>query len=159
MDVDDVLVVVSVAAGHRDRDRNAAVAQRLEHVAVARREAALGEGKAAEAVAFERIGAGEIDGEIGARGVERPRQCERQRREIRGVAGAVGEVDVEVRCRLAKREVAAAVQRQREGRRSSPRQRRGPVPLVDVQIDDEHALDQAFGLSARIETTLSLNTQ
>jgi len=88
MDVDHVLVVLRVAAGHRDRDRHAARAQRLEHQAVASGETALGQRETAEAIAFEWIGAGEEDRELRPRRVERACEREPKRGEIRRVAGA-----------------------------------------------------------------------
>jgi hypothetical protein len=60
---------VAVAAGHRQGDRDAALAQRREHAPVALEQPAALSFRPAEAVVLVRVGAGEIEREA-----ERPRR-------------------------------------------------------------------------------------
>ena len=73
VDVDDVVDVLRVAAGHRDRDRDSERAEPVEHHPVAVGESGLREPEPAEPVALERIGAREVDREVGTRAVDRAR--------------------------------------------------------------------------------------
>ena len=65
---------VAVAARDRDRHGDPDLAALVEHEGVAPSEAVECEGQAAEPVAFVRVGAGEVEHEVGARDGEDPRQ-------------------------------------------------------------------------------------
>src|SRR5262249_28178154 len=112
VDLDGVARVWRVAAGEHDADRRAGGEQAVEHELIAPSETLLGEGEAAEPVALPRVGAGEVERDV--RGVERAVERGVERLEVVRVAGAAGEVDVEVGRDALERVVARAVQRERE---------------------------------------------
>ena len=114
VDVDRVAHVLRVAAGEHDAHRGAGAAQPVEHQLVAREQARLGEREPAEPVALPRIGAREKEREFGAGARNRVVERLAERLQIALVAGAFGEVDVEVGRDPLERVVAGAVQRQRE---------------------------------------------
>ena len=87
--------VLAVAAGDGDGDGDPHFAAGFEHHGVAARESVDGEGEAAQRVALVRIGAGQVDDELGARVAQHAGERVRERREIRLVAGAVGQLDVQ----------------------------------------------------------------
>ena len=62
--------MVRVAASHRYGDGDAASLAGLEHNPIALGEAQLGYAEPAQAIALERVGAGEVDGEPRIGGVE-----------------------------------------------------------------------------------------
>ena len=100
----------------------------------------------AETVAFERVGAGEVDGEVSIRCFERRLQSSFERVQELGVVGAVGEGRVEVALLLVEGEILRAVDREREHRRVPPQYLRCTVPLVHVGVDDDHPRREARGL-------------
>src|SRR5260221_1451487 len=146
MDVDNVVDLLGIAAGHRDGDRNAGVPQRVEDKRVACRESRFGQRKLAEAVAAERVGACEVDRELRARALDGARQRMGERREIGPVVSPFVEFHVEVGATLAERKVSAAVHREREHGRVAGKNGGRAVALVDVEVDDQDAFDATLRL-------------
>ena len=144
VDLDGVAHVLRVAAREHDADVRAGRAQPVEHELVAGAQAGLGEREAAEAVALPRVGAREVERDLGRAAVERLVERVVERLEVVGVAGAGGQVDVEVGGDALERVVARAVERERVrvrvgaragrrcrrpgGRRSRPPARAPPGP-------------------------------
>ena len=158
----------AVAAGHRQRHRNAPLAQRRQHAAVALGQAAGAELQPAQAVVLVRVGAGQVEGQAGRRvAVAGPGRGQRavQRLEVVRVGAAVGQFDVQVAGLLAEREVLRAVQRQREHGRVVAEDRRRAVALVHVEVDHQHAQQRAgarrchSACISRAATATSLKTQ
>jgi hypothetical protein len=75
------------------------------------------------------------------------------------VAGAVGEVDVEVAGGLGEGEVAGAVEREGEDAGVVGEDRRGAVALVDVAVDDHDPAARPSDCMTRAATAASLKTQ
>ena len=149
VDVDGVFDAARIAAGHGHRHRHAAGMAQLEDHAVARGEPALGELQAPEAVALERVGAGQIDRQIGLGRRQGPAHALLQRLEIVAIAGAVGQLDVEVARLFLEGEVVGGVDGEGEHGRIARQDRGGAVALVHVAVDDHHALDPALGLQGQ----------
>jgi len=93
-----------------------------------------------------RIGAGEIDHQIGARGIDDTRQCLGEQRQICVVAGVVRQLDVEITGDFVKRVVPAAVHAEREDAVIVGEHGVRSVSLVHVEIDDGSTVDQAIAL-------------
>ena len=147
MDVDDPLDVGAVAPAHRHRDRQPAQARPLEHPPVALGDAGDAQREPAEPVAFVDVGPGEEHDEVGLEAGRQRGERGIQRIEVGGVAGVVGQVDVEVAlAAVPEREVARAVDRQREHRGVVAQDLGGAVALVHVEVNDGHPPRTAFGL-------------
>ena len=141
---DDRVDVPRVAAAHRDGDGQPAIAAGLEHHAIAGAQAVDGELQTPEPIAFVRVGAAEVEHQVGPMRVEDARQVAGERGEILIVSGPVLEGDVEVALLLPERKVVGAVQREREHRGLVPKDGGGAVPLVHVAVDDRRASDGAL---------------
>ena len=139
------VVAERVAPRHRDAHGNARRAQGREDEALARRDAVGREREATEAVALRDIDSREVEDEFGLRPRNGGGQVLREQREIGGVFEAVVEGDIEVGRRLPQGEVVPAVHREGEGRGVVGEDRRGAVPVVDIEIDDERAAESALG--------------
>ena len=79
---DDGLDVGTVSAAHRDRDGDVAIAAGVKDEAIAGAQALDGHLEAAQSIAFERIGAREIEHDIRTMGVQHPRQMCRKCRQV-----------------------------------------------------------------------------
>lgn len=62
--------------------------------------------KPPQSVAFERVGRGQVDRELGLQSRECAAQTPFQRFETFGVAGPVGQFDIEIACLFAKKEMS-----------------------------------------------------
>ena len=100
----------------------------------------MGETETAQVVTLVRIGAGQVEDEAGPELGEEPGDRRLQRAEIVVVPGAVRQGDVQSARDLAERVVVVAMDGEGEDVRLVREDGRGPVPLVDVAIDDGHAL-------------------
>ena len=87
VDVDRVVDVAGVAAGEDDDDGGAGAAQALDDQLVAGPQAGLGQRQAPEAVALERVGAGEVEGDVGAGAGQRGVEGVVERAQVVAVAG------------------------------------------------------------------------
>ena len=143
VDIDGVAHVLGVAAREHDADACAGAEQAVEHELVAGAQPGLGEREAAEAVALPRVRAREVERDLGRAAAQGDVERAVERLEVVGVAGAAGEVDVEVGGDALERVVARAVQRDRERVRVGAEEVGGAVALVDVAVDHERALGEA----------------
>ena len=96
VDVDRVVDVAGVAAGEDHDDGDTGAAQAVDDQLVACAQAGLGQGQASEAVALERVGAGEIEGDVGVALAQPGVEGFVERPQVVAVAGPGREVDVEV---------------------------------------------------------------
>ena len=96
VDVDGVAHVVGVAAGQHDAHRGSRGAHPVEHQLVAGAQARLGQRELAEPVALPRVGAGQVERDVGvAAAVEGELQRRGEGAQVARVADAAGQVDVE----------------------------------------------------------------
>src|SRR5439155_19896358 len=93
---DDGLDVRGVAATHDDDGRDVAVAERVKYKAIAGAQAVDCQLQTSKSIAFVRVGAREIEDDIGPPPIEDPGQMLAHRGEILVVSRAVREGDVEV---------------------------------------------------------------
>ena len=126
---------------------------------VALEQARLREGEPAEAVALERVGAGEHERELGPPAGDRLRQHARELGEVPVVVGPVGQLDLEVAGHAAERVVAEPVEREGERLGVDAEQRVRAVALVDVDVDDEPRRTSAPRAGRGSRVTTSLKTQ
>ena len=97
-----------------------------------------------------RIDARLIEDEVGREIGQHTRQRVGQYRQIGVVAGAVLQPDIERRARLAHRKILFRMDRQGEYVATPGQQRRGAIPLMHVEVEDQDARglslrDQAVG--------------
>jgi len=151
-----------IAARQYDAHWNAAHAHCLDHPSVALPDALLREGQFAVAVAGGHIHAGEIEHNVGIRGVEHHRQMPLQRVEILGVAHAVFQGHVQSGMHLRQGIIPLSVHREGKYLVVGFEDGCSAVALIDVEIDDGRPLDQAlrlqltYGDSHIVEHTESL---
>jgi hypothetical protein len=157
VDLDGVAHVLGVAAGQHHADRD--VPQPVQHQLVARPQAVLGQRQPAKPVALPRVCARQVEGELGAGLRDGVVERVRERRQVRVVARAALEVDVQVgrdtssdvrACEDGGRNrfpwvIARAVERQREALRIAAEQVRRAVALVDVAVDHQRSPRPALG--------------
>jgi hypothetical protein len=145
VDLDGVRDVRRVAARERDADGRPGALGGVEDERVARAQAVLRQREAAEAIALPRVRARQEEEEVGAGDRNGLVERGRERAQVCVVAGAGGQVDVEVGGRAAERVVRAAVERERVAARVPREQLRRAVALVDVAVDDKRAAERAVG--------------
>ena len=138
VDVDDVVDVLGIAAGHADRDRNARSPKTFEHVRIAGTQACLAETEKAQPVAFERIGARQVDRGVRAAALDRLDQRTPERLQLYLVARSIGQRDIEIAARLQRRVIARGVDREREDIRIARADFGRAVALMHIEIDDQH---------------------
>jgi hypothetical protein len=92
--------------------------------------------EAAEAIAFERIGAGHVEDDAGTMCVEDGGKMAFEQCEVLVISHAIVERDVEVAHFLAKRKVVRAVHREGEHCRLVAKDRCGAVPLMHIAVDN-----------------------
>ena len=135
VDADRVLEIPAVAAGDRDRDREADLATELDDEGVPPGETIEGETKPAERVPFVRIGTGEIDDEVGLSACQHRRQVVGKECKKMLIARAVRKLDVEGAGDLVEWVIPAAMHAESEDAIVAGEDGVGPVPLMDVEVD------------------------
>ena len=115
-------------------------AQGVEDPPIALGHAGVAELQAAQAIALVRVGTGQVERQAGrttgvALTLPGGGQRALQRRQIRPIGAAVGQIDVHIAGLFLERKVLRAVQRQREHRRVVAEDRRRAIALVHIEID------------------------
>src|SRR5687768_3706118 len=90
-----------------------------------------------------RIGAGEVDDEIGCVARHDQREQCRKSREVGIVAGAVIEIDVEVTGDFSQRIVVSPVHRECEHALVAGKDRMRSIALMDVEVDHQGTVDSS----------------
>ena len=159
-------VVLVVPPADHTRHRNAHRSTRLDHRAVTAIQPLVGQRQLAQRVVHVRVHAGVVQHHVRldlfdqrAQAAEGQTPARRgrmrfalaldvlaieQRGEVRLVAVALGQREVEVARRLASREVLAAVHGKRKDIRRVGERDRGAVAVVHIQVDDEHVPGEAL---------------
>ncbi len=114
VDVDGIEDVPAIAAGHGDDDGNRSSSALSQDHAISGGETLLGYRPATEAVLFMRIGAGQIDDEVGLAGMNGSSHAVLPCFEKTLIVGLIGEGQVEVAGYFDKGEVLAPVNREGE---------------------------------------------
>ena len=122
----------------RSRERTASTTMLSRRAVIAHRQPA-------EAIVAMRIDAGIVEDNVPGPALAEARQNILQPIEIGGIAGAVGQRDVEVGRDLADGIVAIAMHREGEDARIAGEYVGGAVALVHVEVDDQHHADGALG--------------
>ena len=130
-----------VASGQHDDQGHGTTANRFDDHSVPRANALIGERQLAVAITRGDVDAGEVKGDVGVRFAQHPREMAAQRRQILLITHAVAQRHIEVRAHLGGRIIAFAVHRESKHRVDVLENRRCPVSLVHVQVDDQGALD------------------
>lgn len=145
---DRITHLSAVPAGNSDAYREPDLPTGLQHHRVASTQSVERQLQPTESIAFVRVGTRQIDHEISACGTQYARKVFIEEFQIRSVAGAIRQFDVERTRYLVKREVLRAVHAEGEygiiGRKAGVRS----VPLMHVEIDDHRTTDQ----SQRLQT-------
>ena len=131
--------VRTIATTDRARERDRALDREPCNQLFARDQPGLGQRQPPKPVLRERVDPGLIENDLGPVLVQQRRQRRLERIQIRCVSGAVRQSDIACRTRLARRKVLFGVDRIGCDPGSAGGQRGGPVPLVDVAVDHEHA--------------------
>jgi len=138
--------IARVPAPHRHGDRKSGIETGGEHTPVALAHPGGAERELAEPISFPRVGAGDVDRQVGARPCKSRGKRRFERLEVRPVGGAVREGNVEVGGLLAEREVLRAVDRVGEDRGVVVEDRGGTVSLVHVAVDHDDPCRESVAL-------------
>ena len=148
MNLHRVRNLTRVAAGEGDADGDAVAASEAEDESVAAAEAIDGEREAAELVFTVRIGAGDVEDEVGMKIVEGAGEVRVEDGEIVFVAEAIGEIGVESGGRPGLRIIVLLMNGESEDRGIAGKNGGGTVAVVDVGVDDHGSLDGTVVLEA-----------
>ena len=107
MDVHDILDLGSIAACHGDGNRQSGRLAEVEDHAIVARPVPLADGQSAEAVASERIGAGQVNRQVGPGPLQGLPESLLQGRQIDGIVGAILQGHVQVAPLLAQGKIAS----------------------------------------------------
>src|SRR5689334_21238523 len=118
----------------------------LQHEPIALLEPRFRDVQTPEAIPLERVGTGQIDHELSLRSRQRSAYTALYGIEIRLIARAVRQLDVEIGARLAERKVVRRVHGERKYAGIVGQDRCGAVALMHVAIDDCDPLHQPLSL-------------
>jgi SAM-dependent methyltransferase len=138
-----VVEVPAVASSQRDRDRDGRIPAGAQDQFVAAAKTPVRETETTQPVAFVRIGTGQVEDETWLEFDEQPGNCRRQRAEIFVVPRAVRKGDVQRARDFAERIVVVAMDGEGEDVRFAREDGCGPVPLMDIAIDEAMRCTQA----------------
>lgn len=146
MAVHNLVDVGTVASRHRNCDWQGSVATGLQHEPISRRQTGHRQRKSPQSVAVIRIGSGEEDGKVRCEFIECCLQAVLQCGQVFVVTSAIGQADVEITDFLWLRVVSFAVNGECVDGRIIAHNGCGPVPLVNIAIDDQNLGNSLAGL-------------
>ena len=159
MDVDRVGHVGRVAARERDHHGHGGAGAAGQHELVAGAQPGLGQRQAPERVTLPRVGARDVERQLGGAAAERLVQRAVERLEVVVVARPRRQLDVEVGGDALEGPVALALDAERERLGVGAEQLGRAVALVHVAVDDDTRRSAPARRSSLVATARSLNTQ
>ena len=146
MDVNGILHVARIAAGHGDRHRKTGFVKMLQNKVIPLRQPFLGYGKATEPVVQVGISAGQANHKIGGEILQGPDNPFIKGFKIGGIIRPISQLNIQITFFFVKGKVIFAMDGKGEDSGIVFKNSRRSVSLVDIAVYNQYISDKTFGL-------------